>query len=74
MINEPEEIEHGEYDALVEGTDHYKIHITIKDDFITEYACTWRSHGMVIVVRSRDKNQCSELIAGNNNFRLIQYV
>jgi hypothetical protein len=40
LVNEPEEIGHGEYEAIVEGTDLYTVQITMKNDVITEYDCT----------------------------------
>jgi hypothetical protein len=40
LVNEPEEIGHGEYEAIVEGTDIYTVQITVKNDVITEYDCT----------------------------------
>lgn len=40
LVNEPEEIGHGEYEAIVEGTELYTVQITVKNDVITEYVCT----------------------------------
>ncbi|MEI6062623.1 MAG: SWIM zinc finger family protein, partial [Bacteroidota bacterium] len=40
LVNVPEEIGHGEYEAIVEGTELYTVQITVKNDVITEYVCT----------------------------------
>ena len=40
LVNEPEEIGPGEYEAIVEGTDQYTVRILIKNDVITEYVCS----------------------------------
>lgn len=38
-VNEPEEISHGEYEAIVEGTEDYTVQLTLKNGIITEYVC-----------------------------------
>ena len=40
LVNEPEEIGHGEYEAIVEGTKDYTVRITLKNEVVTEYVCT----------------------------------
>ena len=40
LVNEPEEIGHGEYEAIVEGTNQYTVQVSIKNDVITEYVCS----------------------------------
>ncbi|MCX6320559.1 MAG: SWIM zinc finger family protein [Bacteroidia bacterium] len=40
LVNEPEEIGHGEYEAIVEGTNQYTVQLSIKNDVITEYVCS----------------------------------
>ncbi len=38
-VNEPEEITPGVYESIVEGTEDYIVHLSIKDGNIVEYAC-----------------------------------
>jgi len=40
LVNEPEEIGPGEYEAIVEGTEPYTVHPTIKNKVITEHICS----------------------------------
>lgn len=40
LVSEPEEIGHGEYEAIVEGTEDYTVRITLKNEVITEFVCT----------------------------------
>ncbi|HCU21029.1 MAG: hypothetical protein A2X05_01605 [Bacteroidetes bacterium GWE2_41_25] len=40
LVNEPEETGHGEYEAIVEGTNQYTVQLSIKNDVITEYVCS----------------------------------
>ena len=40
LVNEPEEIVPGEYEAIVEGTEQYTVRLSIKNDVITEYVCS----------------------------------
>lgn len=40
LVAEPEQIAHGEYEAIVEGTDDYTVRIRIENDTITEHSCT----------------------------------
>ena len=40
LVNEPEEIGSGEYEAIVEGTSQYTVQLSIKNDVITEYVCS----------------------------------
>ena len=39
-MNDPEEIGHGEFEAVVEGTEPYTVSLTIKNEVITEYVCS----------------------------------
>ncbi|MBW6492422.1 MAG: hypothetical protein K0B15_14660 [Lentimicrobium sp.] len=39
-VNDPEEIEPGEYEAIVEGSEDYTVRIKIKNDVIIENVCT----------------------------------
>lgn len=38
-VQEPEEISPGEYETIVEGTEDYTVHLTLKNEMITEYVC-----------------------------------
>ena len=38
-VHEPEEIDTGEYEVIVEGTEDYTVHLKLKNGFITRYAC-----------------------------------
>ena len=38
-VNEPEEIAHGQYEAIVEGAENYTVQLTIENDIVTEYVC-----------------------------------
>lgn len=38
-VHEPEEINPGEYEAVVEGSEDYTVKLMIKDNIITEYKC-----------------------------------
>ncbi|MBA7528910.1 hypothetical protein ES705_21102 [subsurface metagenome] len=40
LVNEPEEILPGEYEAIVEGTEQYTVHLSVKNGVITEYVCS----------------------------------
>ncbi len=40
LVNEPEEIAPGEYEAIVEGTEPYTVQLTIKNEVITEHVCS----------------------------------
>jgi len=40
LVNEPEEIGPGEYEAIVDGTEQYTVQLSIKNDVITEYVCS----------------------------------
>ncbi len=40
LVNEPEEIAPGEYEAIVEGTDEYLVELTINNHIITQHACS----------------------------------
>ena len=40
LVNEPEEIAPGEYEAIVEGTEPYTSQLTIKNEVITEHVCS----------------------------------
>jgi len=40
LVNEPEEVAIGEYEAIVEGTEPYNVHLTIKNEVITEHVCS----------------------------------
>ncbi|MFA5300512.1 MAG: SWIM zinc finger family protein, partial [Lutibacter sp.] len=39
-VNEPEEISHGEYEAIVEGTEDYLVQLSLKNGMITDYVCS----------------------------------
>jgi uncharacterized Zn finger protein len=38
-VHEPEEISHGEYEAIVEGTEDYTVQFTLKNGIVTEHVC-----------------------------------
>jgi len=38
-VHEPEEINPGQYEAIVEGTEDYTVQLTLKNGVITEYVC-----------------------------------
>lgn len=38
-VREPEEIDQGKYEAIVEGSEDYTVQISIKNGIITEYVC-----------------------------------
>jgi len=40
LVNEPEEVAPGEYEAIVEGTEPYTVQLTIKNEVITEHLCS----------------------------------
>jgi uncharacterized Zn finger protein len=40
LVNEPEELMPGEYEAIVEGTEPYTVTLTNKNDVVTEYVCS----------------------------------
>jgi len=40
LVNEPEEIAPGEYEAIVEGTEPYTVQLIIKNKVITEHVCS----------------------------------
>lgn len=40
LVNEPEEVGPGEYEALVYGTDLYTVRLSVKNGVISEYACS----------------------------------
>lgn len=40
LVNEPEEIAHGQYEATVEGSEVYTVRLTIKNETVTDYVCT----------------------------------
>jgi len=40
LVNEPEEVAPGEYEAIVEGTELYTVQLTIKNEVITEHVCS----------------------------------
>lgn len=39
-VTESEEISHGEYEAIVEGTEDYTVQLSVKNGLITEYVCS----------------------------------
>ncbi len=39
LVNDPEEISPGEYEAIVEGTEDYTVQLTLKNGIITEHVC-----------------------------------
>ncbi len=39
-VNEPEEITHGLYEAVVEGTENYTVQLTLEKGAVSEYMCT----------------------------------
>lgn len=40
LVAEPDQIAHGEFETIVEGTDDYTVRIRLKNDTITEFSCT----------------------------------
>lgn len=40
QVEEPEELSHGYFEAIVQGTDPYRVTVTIKDGTVTEHTCT----------------------------------
>jgi hypothetical protein len=40
LVNEPEELMKGEYEAIVDGTEPYTVNLTIKNDVVTGHICT----------------------------------
>ena len=40
LVDEPEEITPGEYEAIVKGTDEYLVELTINNQIITQHACS----------------------------------
>ena len=40
LVQEPEELMPGEYEAIVEGAELYTVNLTIKNDVVTESVCT----------------------------------
>jgi hypothetical protein len=40
LVNDPEEIGHGEFEAIVEGTEPYTVRLTVKNEVLTEYVCS----------------------------------
>lgn len=40
LVQEPEEIGNGEFEAIVEGSENYIVNLTIKNNIVTESVCT----------------------------------
>ncbi len=40
LVNEPEEVAPGEFEAIVEGTELYTVQLAIKNEVITEHVCS----------------------------------
>ncbi len=40
LVEEPEELSPGLYEAIVQGSEPYRVSITIKNEVITDYSCT----------------------------------
>lgn len=40
LVEEPEEISAGCYEAIVQGSEPYRVSVTIRNETVTEYSCS----------------------------------
>jgi uncharacterized Zn finger protein len=40
LVEEPEEIAHGSFEAIVQGSEPYRVTVTVLDRNVTDYSCT----------------------------------
>ena len=40
LVEEPEELSHGCFEAIVQGSEPYRVTVTVQDRKVTDYSCT----------------------------------